>query len=124
MTGWRILWWSLTVVGVGAAIGLSVLVMVGDLDTASQLASVVGAVAGVVASAVSVYAMFGTPASQSAQIRARDGSNAAGGSIRNASARDTTPAPATPDSGGGKSASGGSNAAGGDMDGNTAYKGP
>jgi hypothetical protein len=125
MTAWqRVLWWSLAVVGAGAAIGLSALVMVGDLDTAGQLASVVGAVAGLVALAVSVYAMYRTPASGSLFVRAQDGSNAAGGSLRNASARDTTLGPATSDSSGGISASGGSNAAGGDIDGSTAYKGP
>ncbi|CAM5542220.1 hypothetical protein STAFG_6891 [Streptomyces afghaniensis 772] len=97
--------------------------MVGDLSTADRLASVVGAVAGVVALTVSVYTMSRQPAPDSGPVRARDGSNAAAGSMRNVSARDTTSAPATPDSGGGVSASGGSNAAGGDIDGSTAYKG-
>jgi hypothetical protein len=125
MTGWRrVVWWSLAVLGAGAAIVLSLLVVVGDLDTADRLASVVGALAGVVALAVSVYAMLRTPASAPAPVRAEDGSNAAGGNMRNVSARDTTAAPATPASGGGISASGGSNAASGDIDGSTAHKGP
>ncbi|WP_328982838.1 hypothetical protein OG258_49495 [Streptomyces mirabilis] len=100
------------------------LVIVGDLDKADRLASVVGAVAGVVGLAVSVYEMFRTPAADSPPVHARDGSNAARGSVRDASARDTTLSPATPENGGGISASGGSNAAGGDIDGSTAHKGP
>jgi hypothetical protein len=110
MMGWRwVVWWSFAASGGAAAIVLTVLVVVGDLDTADRLASLVGAVAGVVALAVSVYAMLRTPAPGSPPVRAQGGSNAAQGSIRNSSARETRPVPATPEGGGGISASGGSN---------------
>ena len=76
------MWWTVAVVAAGTTVVLSVMVAIGDLDTADRLASVVGAVAGVVALAVSVYAIFREPAPDVAPVRAQDGSNAAAGSMR------------------------------------------
>ncbi|GAA2971501.1 hypothetical protein GCM10010446_65280 [Streptomyces enissocaesilis] len=124
MTGWRrVVWWALAVLGAVATVTLTVLVVAGDLDTADRLASVVGAVAGLAALGVSVYAILRVPVAGPVPVRAQGGSNAAGGNIRSATARDTTRAPVVPEGGGGISASGGSNAAGGDIDGSSAHKG-
>ncbi|MFH9728778.1 hypothetical protein [Streptomyces sp. NPDC017260] len=90
------------------------------------MASVVGALAALAALCLSVHAALRSAPSPVPPVHARDGSNAAGGSIRSASARDTGTAPAGPDAGGGTggiSAGGGSNAAGGDIDGSTAHRG-
>lgn len=56
VTGWqRVLWWVLAVVGAGAAVA-SVVWGIGDeLEKADQVASVVGAIAGVAALALSLY---------------------------------------------------------------------
>ncbi|MCB5910043.1 hypothetical protein [Streptomyces pinistramenti] len=127
MTGWqRTAWWSLAVAGAVAAVALTVLAVVGDLGTADQLGSVAGSVAGLISLAVSVYALVRTPATApAARVAAQGGSNAAGGSIRNAAAHDSAPTPPAPSQpGGGISASGGSNAAGGDIEGTTAHRGP
>jgi hypothetical protein len=127
MAGWRrILWWASAVLGGAVAVGLTVLAVAGDLDTAGQVASVVGAVTGLAALGLSVHAALRPAMSPGPLVRARAGSNAAGGSIRGASARDTGTVPAEPDTDGGNggiSASGGSNAAGGDIGGSTAHRG-
>ncbi|MFH9575673.1 hypothetical protein ACH4MG_34710 [Streptomyces sp. NPDC017454] len=127
MAGWRrFFWWALAVLGGAVAVGLTVLAVAGDLDTADRVASVVGALAALAALCLSVHAALRPATSPVPPVHARDGSNAAGGSIRDASARDTGTAPAGPDTGGGTggiSASGGSNAAGGDIDGSTAHRG-
>ncbi|MET9994232.1 hypothetical protein ABZ061_32310 [Streptomyces mutabilis] len=127
MAGWRrFFWWASAVLGGAVAVGLTVLAVAGDLDTADQVASVVGAMAALAALCLSVHAALRPAPSPGPPVRARGGSNAAGGSIRGASARDTGTAPPGPGTGGGTdgiSASGGSNAAGGDIDGSTAHRG-
>ncbi|MEU9061734.1 hypothetical protein AB0D13_23445 [Streptomyces sp. NPDC048430] len=110
-----------------ASVALSVLVIVGDLNTAGQLAGVLGAVVGAAALIFSVHTMTRAPQSPSPQsapqVRATGGSNAALGSIRNAQARDTSATPVPPDTGDGVVAANGSNASGGDIDGATAHRG-
>ncbi|WP_328721170.1 hypothetical protein OHT52_17600 [Streptomyces sp. NBC_00247] len=131
MTGWRgagrTTWWVLAGAGAAVAVGLLVWVTVADLERSSQIAGVVGTVAGVVALGVALRQLRdGTPTAPAPEsVRAAGGSNAARGSIRAASAHDTAPGPApaggaeTP----GITATGGSNAAGGDIDGSTARHG-
>ncbi|MEU7253773.1 hypothetical protein [Streptomyces sp. NPDC045251] len=127
MAEWRrFSWWASAVLGGAVAVGLTVLAVAGDLDTADRVASVVGAVAALAALCLSVHAALRPAPSPVPPVQARAGSNAAGGSVRGASARDAGTAPAGPDTGGGTggiSASGGSNAAGGDIDGSTAHRG-
>ncbi|MFJ5739338.1 hypothetical protein [Streptomyces microflavus] len=116
----KFLWWSLAVLGMTIAVLLLYLVVTKDLGTADQLASVVGAIVGLAALGVSVYALM---RSEPDGVHASDGSNAARGAIRNASAIDTAQNPSPPPANGGISATSGSNAAGGDIDGSTARKG-
>ncbi|MEW2066362.1 hypothetical protein [Streptomyces sp. NPDC007346] len=124
MTGWRqIMWWSLAVAGGTAAVVLTVLVSAGDLESADRVASVIGAVVGMVALGMSVRAMRRAVRPDPQPVRAHGGSNAARGSINDASARDTGRASGAPVAGDGISASGGSNAAGGDISGSSAYRG-
>ncbi|MFE2871852.1 hypothetical protein [Embleya sp. NPDC059259] len=105
-----------------AAVGLVVMPVVADLDTAAAVGSVVGAVVGIASTWVSVAALL---RSGSTTVFADGGSNAAGGDMRNPSARDTGSASGPPAvAGSGVFASGGSNAAGGDMTDPTAHRGP
>ncbi|MGW0855284.1 hypothetical protein [Streptomyces sp. NPDC002690] len=138
MTGWRgagrTTWWVLAGAGAAAAVGLLVWVTAADLERSSQIAGVVGTVAGVVALGVALRQLRdGTPTAPGPvsadpapePVRAAGGSNAARGSIRAASAHDTAPgaAPAGGAETPGITATGGSNAAGGDIDGSTARHG-
>ncbi|MEU7650304.1 hypothetical protein [Streptomyces huasconensis] len=113
----------LAVVGVAAAVGLVVVLLAADLNTAAAAGSVVGAVVGVAATWVSVAALLRS-SSASVTVQADSGSNAAGRDMRNPQARETgvgsAPPPAPRP---GVSASGGSNAAGQDMEDPTAYRG-
>ncbi|WP_143658495.1 hypothetical protein [Embleya scabrispora] len=87
--------------------------LVADLDMAAAVGSVMGAVAGVVSTWASVTAWL---RSGSPTVFADSGSNAAGGDMRNPSARDTGSGSGSPRvPGRGVSTLGGSNAAGGDM---------
>jgi hypothetical protein len=64
VTGAARVWVWVTAVGTGlATIGLILLAVLGDLDTAGQAASVVGAVVGLAALVVSVVALFRTSSS-------------------------------------------------------------
>lgn len=123
MTGWRkACLVVLAVVGVAAAVGLVVLLLVADLDTAAAAGSVVGAVAGAASTWVSVAMLL---RSGPTTVRAHGGSNAAGGDMRNPSARDTSAGSGPPPAPGpGVSAADGSNAAGGNMNDPTAHRGP
>ncbi|WP_331769363.1 hypothetical protein OG948_36910 (plasmid) [Embleya sp. NBC_00888] len=123
MTGWRkACLVVLAVVGVAAAVGLVVLPAITDLDTAAAVGSVMGAVAGAASTWVSVAALL---RSGSTTVHADGGSNAAGGDMRNPSARDTGVGSGSPVAPGpGVFASGGSNASGGDMSDPTAHRGP
>ncbi|WP_328404053.1 hypothetical protein OHS70_34395 [Streptomyces sp. NBC_00390] len=59
MRRWRhVAVWVGIAVGGGAAVGLGALAAWGDLDTADQMASVFGAVAGIVGLAVSVFSLI------------------------------------------------------------------
>lgn len=126
----RACWWVLAVVGAGAAVGLLVWVTAADLERSSQVAGVVGTVAGIAALGVALRQLrTSTPPPPAPtpvpppSVRAEGGSNAAGGSARNVHARDTaapTTAPVAGPAGPGVHASGGSNAAGGDIEGSTA----
>ncbi|MFF7245518.1 hypothetical protein ACFZBU_16615 [Embleya sp. NPDC008237] len=123
MTGWRkACLVVLAVVGVAAAVGLVVLLVVADLDTAAAAGSVVGAVAGVAATGVSVAALF---RSAPTTVSASGGSNATGRDMHNPQARGTGPSSGPPPAPGpGVFASEGSNAAGRDMNDPTAQRGP
>ncbi|MGW1463426.1 hypothetical protein ACWCPT_03585 [Streptomyces sp. NPDC002308] len=124
----RTTWWLLAGAGAAVAAGLLVWVTAADLERSSQIAGVVGSVVGVVALGVAFRQLrSGTPTVPAPEpVRAADGSNAARGSIRSASAHDTAtggPAPAAGTEAPGITATGGSNAAGGDIDGSTARHG-
>jgi hypothetical protein len=128
--GWRrACWWALATVGAVAAVGLLVWVSAANLERADQVGGVVGAVAGVAALGVGLWQLrtsvvSAPPPVPPDSVRAEGGSNAARGSIRNSTARDTSAAgPSAPAGGPGVSASGGSNAAGGDVDGARAERG-
>ncbi|MGY4958360.1 hypothetical protein [Streptomyces sp. NEAU-S7GS2] len=130
MTGrTRVLWWGLAAIGATVAAGLLTWVTAADLERSSQIAGVVGTVVGIAALGVALWQLKTSTASppptapSAAPVRAESGSNAAGGNIRNAQARDTAPGPSTSSGGSGIVASGGSNAAGGDIDGSTAQHG-
>lgn len=120
-------WWVLAVVGVLVAGGLGALVAVGDLDTADQVASVVGAVVGLCALGVSLYALRRPSAAESAprSASADRGSIAAEGNITNSTARDTGSAvPAQAENGvSGMRASRGSIVSGGNIDRSNAQHG-
>ncbi|MGW2843253.1 hypothetical protein ACWCWD_36365 [Streptomyces sp. NPDC001493] len=123
-------WWVLAGAGAAVAAGLLVWVTAADLERSSQIAGVAGSVVGVVALGVAFRQLrAGTPTAPvpaPEPVRAADGSNAARGSIRSASAHDTAtggPVPAAGTEAPGISATGGSNAAGGDIDGSTARHG-
>ncbi|GCD99770.1 hypothetical protein [Embleya hyalina] len=119
MTGWRkVCLVAVAVVGVAAAVGLVVLVIIADLETAAAAGSVVGAVTGLASAGLSVWALLGFA---STTVFASGGSNAAGRDMHNPRARATGPGsgPSTAP-GPGVSASGGSNAAGRDMNDPTA----
>ncbi|MFD6531904.1 hypothetical protein [Streptomyces sp. NPDC060184] len=129
--GGRTTWWVLAGAGAAVAAGLLVWVTAADLERSSQIAGVVGSVVGVVALGVAFRQLrAGTPAAPvpaPEPVRAADGSNAARGSVRAASAHDTAPGPGPAPAAGtdapGITATGGSNAAGGDIDGSTARHG-
>ncbi|MET7610087.1 hypothetical protein [Streptomyces seoulensis] len=71
----------MTAVVAGAAtLGLVLVAVLADLDTAGQAASVVGAVVALAALVVSVLALGGTP-TQGRRVRADRGAVAAGGNI-------------------------------------------
>lgn len=74
-------WTGVTAVVAGAAtLGLVLVAVLADLDTAGQAASVVGAVVALAALVVSVLALGGTPA-PGRRVRAGRGAVAAGGDI-------------------------------------------
>jgi hypothetical protein len=87
VTGAARVWVWVTAVGTGlATIGLVLLAVLGDLDTAGQAASVVGAVVGIVALLVSVVALFRTSSSGAGtgggrRVRAGRRAIAVGGNI-------------------------------------------
>ncbi|MFD5142522.1 hypothetical protein [Streptomyces sp. NPDC058401] len=134
MTGWaRACWWGLSVIGIVTAAGLVVWVSVGHPEGADQGWGIAGAIAGIAALGIGLWqlrltagAAAATPASAPVAVTAQGGSVAAGGSVRNARARDTGPGTGTGAATGGPgiSASGGSVAAGGDVDGSEAHQGP
>ncbi|GHE92649.1 hypothetical protein GCM10017776_06310 [Streptomyces griseoluteus] len=83
--GWGIVmtrtWvWATAVVAGAGAVGLALVALLADLDTAGQAASVVGAVVALAALVVSVLALGGTPAPRR-RVRAGRGAVAAGGNI-------------------------------------------
>ncbi|MFF3212091.1 hypothetical protein ACFYYB_15675 [Streptomyces sp. NPDC002886] len=112
-----------------AAVTSLVWVTAGDLERSSQVWGVAGALAGVGALVVGLLQLRVSAAAAAVSVpsvRADGGAIAAGGNVRNAQARDTSPsaggAPA-PGAGPGISATGGAIAAGGDVDGSTAQRG-
>ncbi|MFG2233597.1 hypothetical protein ACGFNX_27000 [Streptomyces sp. NPDC048723] len=132
MTGWlRACWWGLAVVGVVAAVTLVVWVSVGHPEGADQGWGIAGAVAGIAALGVALWQLKLTAQTAEStvpapQVSAETGSIAAGGTARNARARDTAPGTGSVGAGGrpGISASSGSVAAGEDVDGASAHHGP
>lgn len=126
MTGlWRAWWLGLGVVGGVAAVGLLVWVTTAHPEGSAQAWGVAGSVASVAALAVAVWQLRNSAHGPVVPVQADGGSNAAGGSMNNPSARDTRPGSGPPPAQvPGVSASGGSNAAGGDMNDPTAYRGP
>lgn len=72
--------WATAVVAGAATLGLVLVALLADLDTAGQAASVVGAVVALAALVVSVLALGGTPG-PGRRVRAGRGAVAAGGSI-------------------------------------------
>ncbi|WP_329094372.1 hypothetical protein OG979_08425 [Actinomadura citrea] len=80
-------------------VGLIVLVFAADLETANRTASIVGAVATLVGTTLSVYALYRTPGNPSS-VEARQRGVAAGGSIGRAVTGDSVqtsgPAPVPP----------------------------
>ncbi len=85
MTQYRkVLAWGGAVVGGVASVGLLVLLVAGELDTADQIASVAGAVIGLVSLGVSVYALkrpAPEPESGTAAVANGDRAVAVAGSI-------------------------------------------
>ncbi|MFJ5014391.1 hypothetical protein [Streptomyces griseoluteus] len=72
--------WATAVVAGAGALGLALVALLADLDTAGQAASVVGAVVALAALVVSVLALGGTP-TPGRRVRAGRGAVAAGGDI-------------------------------------------
>ncbi|MEU2023541.1 hypothetical protein ABZ565_15445 [Streptomyces sp. NPDC016469] len=95
----RILYWSLVFFGTLVTMGLITWALLGDLDQAGQVASVCGAIAGVVSAAVPLMILLRTPNGTPPVItmRAGRGSLLAQGSIERSHARAPHGARSQPD---------------------------
>lgn len=78
--GRAVVWVTVTVTGL-TAVGLVLLAVLGNLDTAGQAASVAGAVVSLAGLLVSVVALFRTSAGGGSRVRAGRGAIAVGGDI-------------------------------------------
>jgi hypothetical protein len=95
----RVAVWLLVVLLGLAALGLGIVAAVSDLDTSAQIATVAGSVGGLVAAAVSAYALLRPPATSRvahAATAAGTRSVAAGGSIGRAVTGDRSRLTAAP----------------------------